>query len=94
MLTLDTRDVPMLRTYAGTTIKPSGRVQVNVSHHNQLHSLQAIVVPGSGSNLLGRDWLAMLKVNWATANQVNREDFLKPYEPVYIEAGGHCIVLR
>ena len=85
MLTLETRNVSRLPTYAGTTIEPLGRVQMNVSHNNQQHILQPIFVHRSGPNLLGRDWIAVLKVNCATVNHVNREDFLKPYASVFSE---------
>ena len=34
-LTLDTHNVPRLRTYAGTTIEPLGRAYVNVCHNSQ-----------------------------------------------------------
>ena len=51
---------------------------MNVCHNNQQHRLPAIIVPVSGPNLLGRDWLAVLKVNWATVYQVDKEDF--PFE--------------
>ena len=47
-LTLDTHNVPRLRTYAGTTIEPLGRAYVNVCHNNQQHRLPAIIVPRSG----------------------------------------------
>ena len=84
-LTLDTHNVPRLRTYAGTTIELLGRAYVNVCHNNRQHRLPAIIVPGSGPNLLGRDWLAVLKVNWATVYQVDKEDFLKSDESVLSE---------
>ena len=87
-LTLDTHNVPRLRTYAGTTIEPLGRAYVNVCHNSQQHRLPAIIVPGSGPNLLGRDWLAVLKVNWAKVYQVDNVDFLKPYESVFSEGIG------
>ena len=87
-LTLDTHNVPRLRTYAGTTIEPLGRAYVNVCHNSQQHRLPAIIVPGSGPNLLGRDWLAVLKVNWAKVYQVDKVDFLKPYESVFSEGMG------
>ena len=56
---------------------------MNVCHNNQQHRLPAIIVPGSGPNLLGMDWLAVLKVNWATVYQVDKADFLKSYESVF-----------
>ena len=59
---------------------------MNVYHNSQQHRLPAIIVPGSGPNLPGRDWLAVLKVNWAKVYQVDKVDFLKPYESVFSEA--------
>ena len=58
---------------------------MNVCHNSQQHRLPAIIVPGSGPNLLGRDWLAVLKVNWATVYQVDKEDSLVPYKSVFSE---------
>ena len=58
---------------------------MNVCHNDQQHRLPAIIVPGSGPNLLGRDWLAVLKVNWATVYQIDKEDFLVPYKSVFSE---------
>ena len=84
-LTLDTHNVPRLLTYAGTTIEPLGRAYVNVCHNDQQHRLPAIIVPGSGPNLLERDWLAVFKVNWATVYQIDKEDFLVPYKSVFSE---------
>ena len=73
LLTVDMHNVPRLRTYAGTTIEPLGRANVDVCHNSQQHRLPAIIVPGYGPNLLGRDWLAALKVNWATINVPGRQ---------------------
>ena len=87
-LTLDTHNVPRLRTYAGTTIEPLWQAYVNVYHNSQQHRLPGIIVPGSGHNLLGRDWLAVLKMNWAKVYQVEKVDFLKPYESVSSEGMG------
>ena len=61
---------------------------MNVCHNNQQHRLPGIIVPGSGPNLIGRDWLAGLKVNWATVYKVDKEDFLKPYESGFSEGMG------
>ena len=54
-------------------------------HTNQQHGLPAIITPGSGPKLLGRDPVAVLKVNWATVYQVDKEDSLKPCESVFSE---------
>lgn len=87
-LTLSKDNIPRLRTYAGNTIQPLGQVPLEVYHNNQHYKLPVLVVPGSGPNLLGRDWLSVLKINWATVHQVDRDDFLKPYQNVFSEELG------
>ena len=64
-LTLDTQNVPCLRTYSGHTIQPLGRTLLDVYHNDTHCQLYALVVPGTGPNLLGRDWLSVLQLNWA-----------------------------
>ena len=64
-LTLDTQNVPCLRTYSGHNIQPLGRTLLDVYHNDTHYQLYALVVPGTGPNLLGRDWLSVLQLNWA-----------------------------
>ena len=49
---------------------------MNVCHNNQQHSVPTIIVPESGPNVGGRDWLAVLKVNWASVYQVDKYVFV------------------
>jgi len=42
----------------------SGEVLIPVKHQNQNHNLPAMVVKNPGPNLLGRDWLQVIKLNW------------------------------
>ena len=37
---------------------------------------------GYGPNLLGGDWLSVLKLKLAAVHQVDRDDFLEPYQTV------------
>ena len=53
-----------LRTYTGELVKVSGTVNVVVKYEKQGVELQTLVVEGSGPNLLGRDWLRVLRLNW------------------------------
>ena len=39
-------------------------------------------MPGYGPNLLGGDWLSVLKLKLAAVHQVDRDDFLEPYQAV------------
>ena len=87
-LTLDTNNVPCLRTYAGNPIKPLGKIRLNVYHNNQQHKLPVLVVPGVGPNLLGRDWLSVLKLDWARVFKVDTDDLLRPYQEVFSDGLG------
>eukprot|EP00117_Sycon_ciliatum_P002746 scpid56192/ scgid7839/ len=66
-LTLETDDLPSLRTYAGKIIPTVGRVRSETSHGGCKAELVYYVVKGTGPNLLGRDALEKLRINW---NQV------------------------
>ena len=67
---LDTTNIPTLKTYSGDVIQPLGRCVVNVDYEGQIYDLPLLVVPGKGSNLLGRDWLQYVKINWSQLNHV------------------------
>ena len=79
-LTLNTNKAPLLRTYTGRTIQPLGQVRLGLDRNNQHHKLNAPGVPGSEPNLLERDWLSVLKLNFAAVHQVDRDDVLEPYQ--------------
>ena len=49
-------------------------------HNDTPYQLYALVVPGTGPNLLGRDWLSVLQLNWA---KVHRVMFLEPYKDLF-----------
>ena len=87
-LTLDTNNVPCLRTYAGNPIKLLGKIRLNVYHNNQQHILPVLVVPGVGPNLLGRDWLSVLKLDWARVFKVDTDELLRPYQEVFSDGLG------
>ena len=53
-----------LRTYTGELVKVLGTVNVVVKYEKQEVELQTLIVEGSGPNLLGRDWLRVLRPNW------------------------------
>ena len=54
-----------LHTYTGEKLTVLGQVSVNVQYGDQSLSLPVIVVSGTGPNLVGRDWLKHIKLNWA-----------------------------
>ena len=53
-----------LRMYTGELVKVRGTLNVIVKYEKQEVELQTLVVEGSGPNLLGRDWLRVLTLNW------------------------------
>ena len=53
----------ILRTYSGEKIIPIGMIDVSVIYQNREHKLPLVVVPG-GPNLLGRNWLREIRLNW------------------------------
>ena len=67
---LETRTVPRLRAYSGNIIDSVGCIEVNVKHNTSEHKMRAIVAKSRGPNLLGRDWLAILNLDWSTIASV------------------------
>ena len=55
-----------LRTYTKEEVPTLGSCLVTVQYGEQTKELPVIVVPGSGPNLCGRDWLAQLQLDWKT----------------------------
>ena len=69
-VTLERGNVPRLRSYSGNIIDTVGCIEINVKHNTSQHKMAAIVVKSRGPNLLGRDWLATLKLDWSTVARV------------------------
>ncbi len=53
-----------LRTYTGERVKVLGKVTVPVQYGAQEYKLTTLVVEGARPNLLGRDWLAHIRLDW------------------------------
>ena len=55
----------VLKTYTGEQIPVKGVLKVDVEYGQQRFSqLSLLVVQGSGPCLLGRDWLASIRLDW------------------------------
>ena len=78
-----------LQTYTGERISVLGSIQVEVSHNNQTKQLPLLVVKGQGPNLLGRDWMSMLTLDWQTVHKLqdNRQldELLQKYSALFID---------
>ncbi|XP_063420560.1 uncharacterized protein K02A2.6-like [Mytilus trossulus] len=53
-----------LRTYMGDQIPVIGRTIVNVNYKKESAKLPLLIVKRKGPNLLGRDWLNKLQLDW------------------------------
>ena len=51
-------------TYTGEKIPVLGEVLIPVKYQTQQHNLPAMVVKSPGPNLLGRNWLQVIELNW------------------------------
>ena len=54
-----------LRSYSGQLIKVLGQLPVVVTHGEKQYELYVLVVDGEGPDLLGRDWMDVLKVTFS-----------------------------
>ena len=50
--------------YAGEVVKPIGEVELEFTYNNQKAVSSVIIMKGSYLNLLGRDILRKVKLNW------------------------------
>ena len=68
----------VLRTYTTERMEVLGELLVKVSYEGQTHKLPLIIVQGKGPALLGRKWLANLKLNWKMIAFTAKGTVLKP----------------
>ena len=60
----------VLRTYTQECIPIKGECEVLVQHGKQSAKVRLIIACGSGPNLMGRDWLKVIRLNWAELHNV------------------------
>ena len=53
-----------LRTYSGDVIRPEGMIEASLMYENQCLVVSFIVANTKGPNLLGRDVVILLRLNW------------------------------
>ena len=52
-------------TYANESLKVLGKLIVDVSYENKIYNrLPLYVIKGGGVSLLGRNWMALMRLNW------------------------------
>ena len=55
-----------LQTYSSEPLTVLGQMKVKVSYQGYKGTHSLLVVQGNGSNLLGRDWLRLIHIDWAS----------------------------
>ena len=54
-----------VQTYANKPLKVFGKLIIDVSYENKIYNrLPLYVIKGSDVNLLGRNWMALMRLNW------------------------------
>ena len=67
-------------------VQPIDKLTVSVEYENNpTRLLQLLVVPGRGPNLIGRDWLNKMQLNWSAVHNMECDDFLQPYGELFKE---------
>ena len=51
-----------------------GKLLIPFKYQNQQHNLPAMVVKSPGPNLLGRDWLQVIKLNWNSIFSIQEDN--------------------
>ena len=85
----------VLSTYTGEKIPVLGAVMVPVNYGSQQKKLNVLIVKGGGPNLLGRDWLEEIHLDWETIFQIASDnprsalhEALSKYQDVFAEGLG------
>ncbi len=67
-----------LRTYTGEPVRVKGQVRVDIAYKGQAASQVALlVIEGDGPNLLGRDWLQFIRLDWPNILQLQGTQSLR-----------------
>ena len=72
-------------------MKVTGQVKMSMKYEEQEAVLPVLVIQGKGPNLIGRDWLQEIKLNWrnifqskkAHTNTHRVEELVQKYEQVF-----------
>ena len=70
LLPLKTEQIKLC-TYTGEEIKVLGSTSVTVQSGEHSATLPLLVVKGNGPNLIGRNWLTELKLDWKVVHSIN-----------------------
>ena len=81
-----------LCTYAGQALSVLGQLLVEVQYNNVTETVPLQVVKGSGTTLLGRDWLLKFQLDWKTVFKLHTtltlQEVLDSHEEVFSDKLG------
>ena len=80
-------------TYTEEQVDVLGHVEMPVNYENQEAVLPLLVIKGNGPNLIGRNWLQQIRINWKNLLQLKEDRSTadkidKNYEEVFQEELG------
>ena len=94
----------VLHTYSAEALQVCGELPTKVAYGNQVKELSLLIIQGNGPTLLGRDWLAHLRLDWeqitSNINVVRKEAsgklpiLLKQHQEVFKEGLGTVSQLK
>ena len=79
------RSKSVLRTYTGAKIPVIGEFIADIKYNDQTRWLPLVVVGGGGPNLLGRDWLGNLRLDWFNIFSVSERYAVTELKETYAE---------
>ena len=80
----------VLKTYSGERLDVLGKASVTVEYKNQVAGLLVYVSKGEGPNLMGRNWLGHINLDWGYIKKVSTalDDVLSKHAKVVEEGLG------
>ena len=64
--------VVKLKSYSGHELQVLGECTVHVDYQGQSKDLPLLIDEGHGPNLLGRNWLSHLRLDWNSIQQIKK----------------------
>ena len=80
-----------LHTYSAEPLTVLGQMSVEVKYNHYVGTHTLTVVKGKGSSLLGRDWLKMIHIDWASIKAVEPtaiDDMMLKYSDIFAPGTG------
>ena len=84
-----------LKNNMGESIPVLGKIRMHVKHEDQEEVLPVLVVKGTGPNLMGRDWLNKIKVNFCEVYSLtNKHPLEKLLKSIQLFLRRNCVVWK